>query len=131
MTVSQNFDELLPRKSFGSAKQFCATCKMSASILVLGLGSAVLALAISFLVWVATLDWTHGWFLRIIGLVLSTTVLGVVGIIISNFRATRLTENLQKRLAWAGMTAIGFGALELALALASWGLFVIVSGAYV
>jgi hypothetical protein len=105
----------------------CATYKWSFSVLLLCSGLIVMAFAGFGLAYVATKSWHLGWAARIIGVVLFLTVPGVVGVVVANFRSTLVEDSLTKRMAWAGMSLLGLGALEVVLAMAAWISFIALS----
>lgn len=128
--MSQTFDAATSGGFVHKMRYACATCKWTASIVLLCAGSVVMAFAGICLGYVAIEEWHLGWIARIIGVVLFCTVPALVALIIANLRSTRAMDSAGKRLAWAGMSLLGLGALEVGLALAAWILFwVFASGA--
>jgi hypothetical protein len=73
--------------------------------------------------YIAIEEWHLGWIARIIGVVLFCTAPALVALITANFRSARSSDDLGKRLAFAGMSLLGLGALEIGLVFAAWILF--------
>jgi hypothetical protein len=105
----------------------CATCKRPFAVLLFFSGLILMASAGFLLAYVATESWHLGWAARIIGVVLFFTVPGVVAVVVANFRSTLVEASLTKRIAWAGMSLLGLGALEVVLAIAAWISFIALS----
>ncbi len=102
-------------------KLACSSCKWLVSVALLCAGLIVIAIALLFFVSGLIGDWQSGWVARIIGVLIFCTLPFVIISIALDYREGR-DEDPLKRLAWAGASLVGLGALELVLAIAAWGL---------